>query len=306
MNSMNVTCPHCGADLTVDPERKQAFCQFCGAALSFEEPSAVQPVGTADAADLDFVNTHLIDSLTEHENYFKYFTKKEFEPHFYEFKRDISLTFEAMERYVLASPEQRDSLLHDFACRFLDDREAWHQQNKLWALKKNSLLFDSKLIIALYLVPAVLDMNLSVSDGFVKSLHEEFLRRYPKDSFEPATYEQISEGFRGRKLCFITTAVCEFEGKPDDCAELQTFRAFRDGYLAAQPDGTELIEEYYRDAPRIVTLIDLCDDREAVYGALRREYLSPCYAAIGRQDFAVCKETYIRMVRTLQKKYGLS
>lgn len=44
--------------------------------------------------------------------------------------------------------------------------------------------------------------------------------------------------------CYITTAVCEFYGKPDDCYELTEFRKFRDEWLALQPDGELLIKNY--------------------------------------------------------------
>ena len=42
----------------------------------------------------------------------------------------------------------------------------------------------------------------------------------------------LSFGRRGG--CYITTAVCEFYGKPDDCHELTQFRKFRDEWLAKQ------------------------------------------------------------------------
>lgn len=35
-----------------------------------------------------------------------------------------------------------------------------------------------------------------------------------------------------QKFCYITTAVCETFGKPDDCYELRLLRTYRDGYLA--------------------------------------------------------------------------
>lgn len=263
------------------------------------------PAACPDCGDFEFINTHLIDSVTAHEKYFKYFNKKEYETHFYQFKRDISPVFAAMERCVSADSEQRDALLCGFVCRFLDDREAYYRQNKLWRMKKNTLLFESKLIIALYLVPAVLDLKLSVSEDFVDRLHAEFMRRYPNDGFVPATYEDISAGFSGRKLCFITTAVCEYEGKSDDCAELQSFRSFRDGWLSETDGGRELIEEYYEIAPSIVRMIDLCDDRAAVYGMLRRRYLTPCFDSIKQQDYPACQKRYVQMVRDLQNRYGL-
>ena len=45
-------------------------------------------------------------------------------------------------------------------------------------------------------------------------------------------------------LCFITTAVCKYLGKPDDCFELTALRDFRDNWLAEQAGGAEEIHEY--------------------------------------------------------------
>jgi hypothetical protein len=45
--------------------------------------------------------------------------------------------------------------------------------------------------------------------------------------------------------CFITTAVCDFLSEPDDCYELTLFRSFRDNWLSFQPDGKQLVEQYY-------------------------------------------------------------
>lgn len=141
---------------------------------------------------------------------------------------------------------------------------------------------------------------------FADTLQAVWVERYPKSPFYVGDYETLVGGFRKKKflgLCFITTAVCESEGKPDDCAELTAFRAFRDGYLKAQPDGTALIEEYYRIAPTIVMCIDVCGDRDARYAAIRKQYLQPCYNALQAGDLAGCKTKYVRMVRDLEREY---
>ena len=118
-------------------------------------------------------------------------------------------------------------------------------------------------------------------------------------------YEELAGGFRKKflGLCFITTAVCLREGKPDDCAELTAFRAFRDGYLRACPDGPALIDEYYDIAPGIVLRIDLSRDREARYDAIRENWLEPCYADLRAGNLHSCKERYVEMVRSLEKEY---
>lgn len=104
--------------------------------------------------------------------------------------------------------------------------------------------------------------------------------------------------------CFITTAVCDSFGKPDDCEELTTFRKFRDGWLANQPDGKSLIAEYYSIAPRIVNKINLLADAAQIYKSIWQSYLEPCLNFIKRGDNIACKNKYIDMVRELKKTYA--
>lgn len=114
-------------------------------------------------------------------------------------------------------------------------------------------------------------------------------------------FRRLPQKFLG--LCFITTAVCQELDKPDDCAELTAFRAFRDGYLAAQPDGEALIREYYNIAPGIVTCINTCSDRHASYERIREQYLTPCYEDLLAGRNADCKTRYVQMVRDLEREY---
>lgn len=103
--------------------------------------------------------------------------------------------------------------------------------------------------------------------------------------------------------CFITTAVCAADGKPDDCYELTTFRAFRDGWLANQPDGRSLIKKYYEIAPKIVDKINRLPDASKVYRSIRAEYLEPCLALIRQGKNLECKNLYVRMVESLQNSF---
>lgn len=103
--------------------------------------------------------------------------------------------------------------------------------------------------------------------------------------------------------CFITTAVCDSFGKPDDCFELMTFRKFRDTWLAAQPDGKSLIGEYYSIAPKIVTNINKRTDAAQIYKTIWKKYLEPCLKFIERGDNQSCKRLYVEMVNSLRKKF---
>ncbi len=104
--------------------------------------------------------------------------------------------------------------------------------------------------------------------------------------------------------CFITTAVCENFGKPDDCFELTAFRNFRDGWLTVQPDGKNLIAEYYAVAPRIVANINRAANPEKIYETIREKYLEPCLNFIMRGDNLSCKNKYVEMVTELKKIYS--
>ncbi len=103
--------------------------------------------------------------------------------------------------------------------------------------------------------------------------------------------------------CYITTAVCEMQNKPDDCYELTMFRKFRDEWLAEQPNGKDLIQEYYEIAPTIVNLIDKDKNRTEIYENINRQYLLPCLKLIEEQDYEECKEKYVAMVENLRKHY---
>ncbi len=104
-------------------------------------------------------------------------------------------------------------------------------------------------------------------------------------------------------LCFITTAVCKYFNKPDDCYELTTLRKFRDTWLTAQPDGKELVEEYYAIAPGIVNAIDSSSEKDKIYMHIWTDYIEPCIKLIELGANDTCKKLYIDMVNELKDKF---
>lgn len=105
--------------------------------------------------------------------------------------------------------------------------------------------------------------------------------------------------------CYITTAVCKNNKKPDNCYELQTFRDFRDNWLKNQPDGARLIKKYYLFAPKLVELIDKSEDSSIVYNNINEQYLQPCLQYIEKGEMEHCKERYVEMVCSLISRYLL-
>ncbi|MCB9678933.1 MAG: hypothetical protein H6737_27780 [Alphaproteobacteria bacterium] len=96
--------------------------------------------------------------------------------------------------------------------------------------------------------------------------------------------------------CFLTTAVTRSRGLPDDCAELQAMRAFRDGWLGPEhPD----VRRYYAVAPAIVAAIDAREDADAVWDIVRVDYLEPILALVGEGRNEQAHAAYRQLVDDL-------
>lgn len=300
MKQVTLTCSACGREITVPADLAEFSCLYCGEKLRMDDllpkPSA------ADEADLEYVKAHLFDCIRDYPNYYKNFTRKRYESSFRTYQYGIEETYEAMNRYVVAQPHRREELLQSFVDQFLREWEDYHAGKKGKAARDREM-FVNKMTIAWYMVPAIRGLELAVSTDYTEQLQKEFVAAYPDNTFQVASYSDLASGFRKHGICFITTAVCEYEGKPDDCAELTAFRAFRDGWLSRTEEGRDLIAEYYEIAPILVSAIDYCGDRDREYERIRRDSLGPCYEAIGRGDFETCKASYVAMVERLKQKY---
>ncbi len=106
--------------------------------------------------------------------------------------------------------------------------------------------------------------------------------------------------------CFITTAVCQTLGAPDDCKELTMIRNFRDSRLRPfMKDGELLVKEYYRIGPMIVEAINKDADASSIYTQLWNDRLKLCCEQIEQKNWEQAKLIYIKMVRELCEKYNI-
>ena len=94
----------------------------------------------------------------------------------------------------------------------------------------------------------------------------------------------------GGSWCFLTTAVCEYQGKPDDCYELQTLRKFRDSWLKENHPGD--IETYYAHAPAIVTKIKALPNAAELFDKMYYSYILPAVNSIAVGDNKAAYFTY--------------
>lgn len=110
------------------------------------------------------------------------------------------------------------------------------------------------------------------------------------------SYFTSSSGSGSGSLCFITTAVCEYFGKDDDCEELTILREYRDNWLRKQSDGAKLVTDYYNIAPIIVSKLKQSLNFSKYCEVLLSEYIQPCLELIKQGKNSDCKELYIQMV----------
>lgn len=297
-------CPKCDKVLQIPAELTEFSCMYCGARLYADDLSADKK--EIVSADFDEACGKLVRCVTEYPGFNRRITRSDYVPAFEDYREGCEPIFRELDAAVRMGGD-REAQCETAAVRFLDDLEAVWKQSARWKNRssQNGLIDDDKLVIAIFMVPLVRHLKLSVSEPFAEALQRNWVQRHPKTPFYIGDYDSIANGFRKKRfgLCFITTAVCEAEGLGDDCAQLHDFRSFRDGYLRTCPDGAELINEYYDIAPGIVTCIDHCADREARYAAIRETYLDPCWQDLKQGRMEECKARYVQMVRDLQKQY---
>lgn len=236
----------------------------------------------------------------------KEFNKVDYKSSLSDYTDSNRKTFEALQNLCLEHPDRQEEILRE-ACGILMDavERDLADPEKCRGLNGRALLFDTyKMVIVTYLTPAVYRMELEISGPFNDILHEEWIRRYPKHPYQKVSEEIIAAGFERKWYqCYITQAVCGYLGKADDGYELTSFRTFRDTYLRSCPDGPDLIREYYRTAPAIVTRIELSGEGDRIYPELWNAFLKPCLSCIEQGEPEKCRERYIQMVRKLQKEY---
>ena len=76
--------------------------------------------------------------------------------------------------------------------------------------------------------------------------------------------------------CFFTTAAAGTLGLGDDCWELRSLRAFRDGPLRRTAEGCALIARYYDEAPRLVAAVNRRQDAVRQWLTAYWLYVLPC------------------------------
>lgn len=227
------------------------------------------------------------------------FTKDRYEPRFRAYVEEHGAAMDAIEdAYCMA--EDRQGLL-DALTEGLMSEVGTCMEGKS-RRKQEDLLLRFNMCLVAYLDPALLEHNKESGEPLVDTVLAAWKGRFPKTNLKAVDFAGIDAGFR-RRYCYITTAVCESLGRPDDCYELNLLREYRDGYLNSLPEGDDLIRQYYDVAPTIVKRINREADPGKVYAGIWRDYLKPCIECIENHEEEACRKRYQEMVDVLAQKY---
>ena len=292
METTAYTCPHCGKPILLPEGLTEFSCMYCGVRMTLAQ---LLPTAQESAEAAAILGDALPGMITGYPQTMRFLTAKAFPAYFEAY---VAQHLTALQMADSLSQESSEALCADI----IDKVYRWCTENKTALRSTGSLAEDCRFTLCLVTVPAILQCAPERGMALAEGLRSAWEAKYGS-AFQIATYETIAAGFRKKGLCFITTAACQHLGKADDCAELTAFRRFRDTWLANQPGGQALIEEYYRIAPTLVTLMDHTGDPEKTYHTLWQQYLQPCYDALNRGDNESCFRLYCQMVRQLKVRY---
>ncbi len=298
-------CPDCGHELEIPIDLEEFSCLYCGARTTVAHAEARNASANKEYETLRAeLKEALPKAVTRYPNHFRKIDKKHYVDTFTDYELENGETVDKIEVCTRLRANDISACVKELCTDLLDALADHMSADPRWKKKhkRSELMFEVKVVLALFLTPLIRKRKVTCAEEFCTELNRLWLERWKEERWLPGDYDVIVAGFKRRKLCYITTATCQFEGKPDHCDELTAFRAFRDNWLTANGDAA-LIDRYYELAPSLVTCMDYCDDAERCYTEIRERWLEPCYQALQEHREADCREIYIDMVQTLEQRY---
>lgn len=297
-------CPGCHEKIQVPDDREKILCMFCGKEISVDEAlgrtTEKIPLAPAEYDEyLQQIKSGLEKAVKECGDPMGSFNRDKYAGVFEKHCEEYKSIFDAMEA-VYAGGDRPEEAIGLFV-QYLTDTVRAELEKIKFRSKRNQQQMDYNFLISVYMIPAAMKYQGTFTGPFADRLIETWNREF-QTNIGKACYEDIVKGFR-RKLCYITTAVCESLGKGPDCYELSVLKKYRDEQLETTPEGKALVEEYYNIAPTIVKRMEKEPDKKALYQKLYENYLMPCIREIENQEYEACQSRYQDMVLELKERY---
>lgn len=309
MDTIWIECPHCKEKMQVPRERESVICMFCGKTVPVSEILKENKEENGRILDvekclenLNFVLTGVDRIFHNYKNMVQNFKKDSYLKLFETYKEENYAYYTALKICLMnLLAEDEDSVFLKIAHSMI----VCQQKNLEEVTKKTEkygIQMDKNMFMAIFVLPAIKEIHMDKSDRLANRIAEEWSSNFKDSNIAASDFDAIMKGFH-KKLCYITTAVCQNMHKGPECEELQLIRNFRDTYLIRSEHGRELIDEYYDIAPTLVKKIERSKSSVEIYNCLWTEYLKPCveYIKIGKNE--ACEEIYCDMVNTLRAKY---
>lgn len=296
MDKRKVICPHCNEEMEAPANRESIICMFCGKTifLTSNDQEKIEDVANSYV----YLEEHLEEMLEPVERYMKGFDRYNYENLYKEFKTknivNLKQIINVCETGGQDGFEKICSLIFKNTDKMLDGVKGRGN--------RENLHMSFNLFMVAYFLPTLMENPSPKVNSFTSYFCEQWSKHYKNSNIQPATYENIQAGFK-RKLCYITTAVCQSLNKPLDCVELQMLKAYRDDYLLHRANGDTLVNDYYDIAPTILKRIDRLPDASAIYKELYEKYISKCIEHIQNEDMEACRDLYIEMVNGLKESF---
>lgn len=170
-------------------------------ALDDEAPGSPEPeAGMPDSAaslpsscdgDLAYALDHVVSCVLDHSGILRQFSRENYAASFAQYRAGCR---EVFLRAARAAEEKGIPAVVDALCTFLLDSLAARYEAAPRG-ERRELRDADKQILALYLVPAVRDLDLNISESFALRLPELWCARFHGSEFFPGDYETILEGF---------------------------------------------------------------------------------------------------------------
>lgn len=306
MDTILVKCPHCKEQMQAPKGRDSIICMFCGKDVDLKE-AANSALNDTSSIEKCFENLNKVMEGADKalENYsvlVRAFKRDSYHELFEQYKADNYGFFTAIKISLAnASDENIDGVYHQIARAFILSHE-----NELSGIKKKNDKFsaqmDKNMFMAIFVIPAIKEIGNQKADTLAEEICKEWGASFKDSNILASDYDSICEGFK-RKLCYVTTAVCQNLNFGEDCEALNLIKDFRDNYLASTQEGKELIDSYYDIAPTLVKRIDKDASAEEKYVWLWNQYLRHCVEYIKKGQNEACREKYCEMVETLKDEY---
>ena len=299
-------CPTCRSRLVLSTDKEQTTCYGCGSIVNItevmkviEEETIVKIMNKEEyCEELNEVLENFPSMLCVADGVAS-FQKDTYESAFQTYYNKNYKNYLSIDRLYAAS-EDKENFLKRMVCQLIEtEKRILQKQEKS---EKEQRVIQDNLLLSVYMLPAMLHYKGQAMTQLTSAIVERWREAFPKCKLSANTYEKITSGFR-KKLCYITTAVCETLGKDDDCYELTILRDYRDNYLRSTKEGEALVNAYYNIAPSIVKRINKTENSHEVYHGIYEKYLKPCIQLLESKQQEECKELYKEMVYGLEKTF---